>query len=494
MDAHRRVKKNYIYNSIYQIVAIFVPLVTTPYLSRILGASQIGEYAYAYSIASYFTMAIKLGIQNYGSREIAYCRDEDTEVSKTFWELYFFQMFMAVIFVGLYVIYSVFVAKNMVISLILCLFVISAGLDITWFFVGMEKFKLIALRDFEVKLLTTCGIFLFVKTETDIWKYVLLLSVGLLGSQLFLWRYLKNYIKWNKPTIQGVVWHIKPNLMLFLPTIAVSLYKSMDKIMLGMFSTTAEVGYYESSEKIIQVPIALITSLGTVMQPRMSNLLAKNENKESLNSILEMSLKFAIFLSSIISFGIMAVAKEFVPWFYGKGYEKCITLYKILLPSCLFLAFANVIRTQHLIPHKKDKQFIISLFAGAAINLIVNGLLVVSCQSIGVAIGTLAAEISVCVVQTYFVRKEINIVKNVKQCLPFIIAGLGMYWICTAMNMISVTMPWSLLVKAGVGGISYGVILLFIMFVKKVFLIIKNRNVQNHIEGKCKDEKNSRRN
>ena len=171
MHGAKNIRKNFIYNSVYQLIAIAVPLVTTPYLSRVLGAEGIGEYAYAYSIAYYFTLLIKLGINTYGSREIACCRDDKIRTSKTFWELYTFQFVLALFFSFIYIVYSVFVSKNKSVSLILEIFVVSAGIDITWFFGGIEEFKLIAIRDLIIKVLSTLGIFAVVKTEMDTWKY-----------------------------------------------------------------------------------------------------------------------------------------------------------------------------------------------------------------------------------------------------------------------------------------------------------------------------------
>lgn len=465
MQGTKSIKKNFIYNSAYQLIAIAVPLVTTPYLSRVLGAAGIGEYAYAYSIAYYFTLLIKLGINTYGSREIACCRDDKIRTSKTFWELYTFQLVLALFFSFIYIVYSVFVSKNKSVSLILGIFVVSAGIDITWFFGGMEEFKLIAIRDLIIKVLSTLGIFAVVKTEMDTWKYALLLSIGFIGSQIFLWPSLCKYVNWYRPTIKGILRHIKPNLLLFLPTIAVSLYKTMDKIMLGAFSSTVEVGYYESSEKIIQVPMALITSLGTVMQPRMSNLLSRGEDKDKLEYIMKKSFSLAMFMSSLIGFGIMMEAGTFVPWFYGDGYEKCIILYKILLPSCLFLAFANVIRTQYLIPNKKDISYIVSLFAGAGINLLVNILLIGKYKSTGVAIGTLTAEITVCVIQIFLVKKQISMFENVMSSLCYIVAGLAMYFIGSGINL-NIRPVEEMIIKAGVGVGIYIIILGILLLLK----------------------------
>ena len=244
-------KVNFIYNSIYQIVAILIPLVTTPYISRKLGANGLGEYAMELAVASYFIMFIKLGINNYGGRQIAYSRGNKEVTSREFWEMYAFQIVMMAACGVAYVFYCFFISGHKTISLILILYVVSAGIDITWFFWGLEEFKLTVRRDFIVKIFSTICIFAFVNSETDTWKYTLLLSISFFLSQALLWPSLKKHIDFVRPSKKGIIRHIKPNLVLFVPTIAISLYKTMDKIMLGAMSNTVEVGFYQSSENVI---------------------------------------------------------------------------------------------------------------------------------------------------------------------------------------------------------------------------------------------------
>lgn len=422
------VKRNFIYSSIYQIYAIIVPIITTPYLSRVLGAEGVGQYAYAYSISYYFSLFVILGLMTYGNRAIAIVRDDRKRLSVVFWNIYFAQIFFGVIISILYFVFLLYYDGSNRINIIMYGVIFSECFNITWLLYGMEEFRTTTVRDIIIKIFSIILIFFCVKKSGDVWKYALIRSAGYVVSQLSLWPIALKRIPFVKPSIVEIKSHIKPNLVLFIPTIAVSIYKTMDKIMLGAMSGELEVGLYESSEKIIQVPMALIIALGTVMMPHMSNLLSNNELSSNKGiEIIRSSEHFMIAISSGIGFGIMALAKDFVPLFYGEGYEKCVALFYILLPSCVFLAFANVIRTQFLIPRKCDKKFIISLFVGAIVNLCINFLLISSMKSIGVAIGTLCAEMSVCIVQILFVCREIPIIDIAVECSGYIFISILMF-------------------------------------------------------------------
>lgn len=447
------IKKNFLYNSFYQILVIIIPLITTPYISRVLGASKIGEYSFSYSIAYYFAIFILLGLNNYGNRTIAMVRENKKELSKTFIEIYAMQLIFGVLVLCLYILYC-FLYSNNIISWIFTIYVLSAILDLNWFFFGMEEFKITVVRNTIIKVSTTFCVFLFVKSSTDLYLYALIMVVGMLVSQLILWPFITKYIYFVKVSMVDVIKHIKPNLVLFLPVIAVSLYKIMDKIMLGMLSDMEQVGYYESSEKIIQIPMALITSLGTVMLPKMSNLVA-NHNENKTNYYISNSIKLAMFLSTSMCFGLMAIAQYFVPLFFGNGYETCIYLFLILLPSCIFLAFANVIRTQYLIPNKLDKVYIKSVFLGACVNLIVNITLIPILKSFGAAIGTLVAEATVCIYQIIIIRNFLPIKTYLKNALLFFIPGIVMYLILQCIALFNFSNISSLIISILVGTFIY---------------------------------------
>jgi O-antigen/teichoic acid export membrane protein len=200
----------------------------------------------------------------------------------------------------------------------------------------------------------------------------------------------------------------------------------MDKIMIGMLSSESELGYYHNSDNIIGIPIALVTALGTIMLPRISHML-KAEDAEKVDNYYNKSIQFVMFISTAISFGIMGISKEFVPIFFGNGFEKCITLLYFLMPSSIFVSFANVIRTQVLLPRKMDTLYIISLFCGAILNVVINLLLIPRYGSVGAAIGTLLAEFIVWVVQIIGIRKVMNIKKGIINSIPFICTGMIMF-------------------------------------------------------------------
>lgn len=422
------VRSNFIFNAIYQISSVIVPAITLPYLTRTLHAEGMGEYSFAYSVAYYFYIFIRLGLQNYGNRTMAYARDDETLLSKTFWDIYAFQLFMGVILSLIYIMYCVTLAPNRVIACIFILVVMAGGIDMTWALYGLEEFKITSVRDVTIKLLTAACIFLFVKEAEDVWKYALIYSCGFFLSQVAAVLILSKQLRFVVPNFSDVLSHIKPNCLLFLPTIAISIYKTMDKIMLGSMASAKELGYYHSCENIIMVPLALITALGTVMLPRMSNLLSKGEtNTEKSSEIFDNSMRFAMFIATSTCLGIMTISKEFVPLFFGSGFDKCITIFNIILPSCVFLAFANVVRTQYLLPRKKDYIFIASLFTGAVVNVIINLALIPQFASIGASIGTLAAEMVVCVFQSVAVFKDANIWKNMVNSSPFMVSGIAMY-------------------------------------------------------------------
>ena len=460
-----KVKFNFIYNLIYHIFIIIVPLITTPYVSRTLGKSGIGDYAFAFSIAHYFSLFIKLGLNNYGNRTIAYSRGNKQKMSSDFWNIYCFQFLVSIVVVSAYLFYCFFLSSNLQISLLFIFYIVSSGIDITWFFWGLEEFKITVTRSIIIKILSTIAIFAFVHDKSDTLVYTFILVVGTFGSQAFLWPRLFRYVKFVKPTKKEVVKHIKPNLLLFLPAIAVSFYKIMDKIMLGILSTKSEVGLYESSEKVLQIPMAIIESLGTVMQPRMSNLVSQNADKNYMRDVLKKSIIVIMFFSTALGFGIMAVADEFVPIFYGEGFEKCALLFKILIPSCIFLAFTNVFKTQYLLPQKKDKEYIVALFTGAAVNTVVNLILIPRTKSAGAAIGTLLAEISVCIVIAHIVNKESRVLIYFSQAIPFVLSGLVMYISGEFIVFNFDSVFYSLALKVIVCGTIYIVTLVSLLFI-----------------------------
>ena len=236
------VKNNYIYNLLYQLSNIIVPVVTMPYLTRTIGALGLGEYSFAYSVAYYFTVFIKLGLNNYGNRTIAYVKGNRESLSKTFWGIYTSQFVIGIVVACIYILYAIFFAPNRTLGIIMAILVFSSVIDVTWCMYGLEKFKVTATRDIITKVLTMLFILTFVKTQNDVWKYALIFSLGMLINQLVVLPILKGEIVYCKVDRTDIIKHIRPNFMFFIPVIAVSVYRTMDKIMLGILSNDMELG------------------------------------------------------------------------------------------------------------------------------------------------------------------------------------------------------------------------------------------------------------
>lgn len=472
-----QLKKNYLYNVTYQILALLVPLITIPYVSRVLGAEGVGTYSYTYSIAYYFVLFTQLGIENHGNRTIAKTRDNKDKMSKEFLSIISIQIFLSVIMSIVYLFFCLFITNNdKTISLLQTIYIISAGINISWFFFGLEKFKITVIRNAVIKFFSLIMILLFVKNRTDVWIYTLILALSSLISQIYLIPYLRKEISFQKISFEDIKKQIKPILILFIPILSISLYKIMDKIMLGIITTVSDVGYYEQAEKIINVPITIIAALGTVMLPQASNLVASNQ----LNKVKEYmykSFEFIMFLALPMVFGLIAISDEFVPLFMGEAFTQSANIIKYLSFTILVISFANVIRKQFLIPMEYDKIFVISVSLGALINLILNLILIPFFKSNGAAIATIAAEFTVMIIQVIAVRKEINFKRVLTSIKHFALYTLLMFLIVSLIDLLHINNLLNVILKTFIGGSIY--LIFNWKYIFKILHINLKRGVKN---------------
>lgn len=315
-----RVLKNYLYNLSYQLLVIVLPVITTPYITRVFSSDDLGSYGYYNSIVTYFILLATLGVANYGTKEISGHRKE---VEKTFWGIYSLQVLSTCLAVILYIIVCLLVpSMNNPIAYILGFSLLSRGFDISWLFQGLEDFKKITARNTMVKLLGVVSIFLFVKKPSDLYLYIILLVAYDLLGQLSMWLPAREHIRKPHLDIAYAKEHIKPVILLFLPQIAISLYITLDRTMLGALSSTKDVGIYDQALKLLNILLTLVTSLGSVMLPRVSNLLSLG-NQKAVNKLHEMSfLVYNLVIFPMIA-GILIVNKDFVNFFPGARLPRC---------------------------------------------------------------------------------------------------------------------------------------------------------------------------
>lgn len=421
--------KNLGYQTLYQILTICLPLFTSPYISRVLGVSGLGVYSYTYSVVNYFVIFSMLGVANYGSKTIAKVKNDKTERTKLFWSIYMLQWCVSLLCLLSYVTF-IFVSKpeHFQIALLQGIWIVGCIFDVSWFFFGIENFKIAVIRNGIVKILTVMCIFIFVQTSNDVWIYTIIMPFGTLISQLTLWPFLRKYVGIYKPSIHDVAAHIKPNFLLFVPLLAMSVYHTMDKTMLGIFSSYDEVGYYYNADKVMSIPLSAIMATGTVMLPRMAYLSAEGKKDESY-SLFALTLELFMAVTIAMSFGISAVAKEFIPLFFGPGYERCIELVYLFAVIMCFKSLSSIIRNQYLIPNEQEKVYTFSVIVGAFINFIANTAFIYfwNMGAVGATIATLIAEVVTCTFYVIFAQRRMNVWNPIRRSIFYFIPGICMF-------------------------------------------------------------------
>lgn len=443
-------KRNFAFNSAYQLLQVITPLVTTPYLARVLGPEQSGVFSYTQSIANYFVLFATLGISTYGVRAIAQCGDDRKLRSKVFWGAYASQLISGGLAAIAYVAYAVFIHEGgVLITLLWSLWLFFAAIDVSWLLFGCEEFKIPTIRSTATKLLSLVFIFTFVKTRDDLWLYVLAISGSFFLNGIIVWPFVRRYVDYVRPSASEVKRHLKGNIGLFVPVIAVSVYTTLDKIMLGVMSTEEQVAFFSYSERISRLPLSVLQALGVVMMPRMSYLLMEGQREKALG-LLKNSIWIMLAASMALAFGISAVAPEFVPVFLGEGYEPCVGIMTFLVVIIPVISVTNVIGKQYLLPLSRDREYTFSLIVGAAFNIVMNVILIPCMGATGAAIGTIAAEVSILVVQVACVRGELPLLSYWLGSIPHILMGLLMFILVRTLSPLLLARIQSGLVVLGI--------------------------------------------
>lgn len=449
----KNLKLNYILNTAYQVLVLIVPLITTPYISRTLGANSIGIYSYTYSIISYFMLFAVMGTSTYAQRTIAYYQDDKRQRSIKFFDILSFRVITTLVCVFIYGIYLALpICKYREIAIIQLIYLISVAADVSWLFQGMEDFKRIVFRNTVAKIFNIFLVFVLVKTSSDVGIYTTILVGMTLVANISIWPYIPKYVERVSVKELKPFADMREIISLFAPTIAIQVYAVLDKTMIGYFAVDAvENGYYEQTEKVVRMALAIVTSLGTVMIPRIAQLF-HDDAWDKIKYYLTKSYQFVWFLGIPIMCGLIGVADIFVPVFYGPGYEKI----QVLLPiySCLVVAVAlsNVTGCQYLIPTKKQNVYTMAVGVSAVLNLLLNSILIPRFLSVGAAIASVSAEMMGALIMLVYVQrnKMIDIIGIFKLSYKNWIAGIVMLIVTkqvgSLMNPSVITLCFSIIV------------------------------------------------
>ncbi len=429
--ARGSIKTNYILNLFNQMLSILTPLIVTPYISRVLGAERIGDYSYAESIASYFVLVAILGTATYAQREISYCQEDIDGRSRIFWNTFMLRLCTTVFVLSVYLL----IFHHNLIAIILSVNIISVCFDISWFFQGIEEFGKIVKRNVVFRLVNIIFVFSFIKSKEDLPLYVFgIVVLNFLGN-ISMWTYLPKYIHKVGEVVLTPFSDLKVILSLFIPTVAIQIYTICDKTMIGIFTDSGfENGYYEQALKIVRVLQFMVTSMAAVMAPRIGSYFAQND-KIKVSEYMFKAYNFAWFIGVPLCFGTIGISDNIVPWFLGPGYDKVIDLLKILPILVIAIGISNVTGVQYLLPTKKQNIYTRTVILGAVVNLFINLLLIPRWFSLGAAIASVIAEVTITFAQLISIRREIDSLKVFKTSKNYLISGVLMICALRAENV-----------------------------------------------------------
>lgn len=399
---------NIFYNCASQLLAIIVPLITSPYISRVLGPQNLGVYSYIDSVSQIFAVVGALGLTNYGIREIAYVKNNKKERSNIFYELLILRV---ILLIFTFILYYWFMngTKYEVYSFYQLIWFVGSFGEIIWFYNGIEDFKTVVLRTSLVKTVCVILIFLFIKNPNDIWKYILIMGGCQVFGVLICYPSISKLVSGIDLKELHVFRHLKATVKIALPQIVILIYYQMDKVMLEYFThDSALIAFYDQADKIVKIPVTAISAVSSVMLPRSSNLFVNNDSN-ALNESIRMTAKYTILLIMPMTLGIIAISYGFVPWFYGKGYDEVAPIIIALSPVIIARGLSSISSAQYLIPTKNTKYLTLSSVISAILNVIINYITIPVWGVYGAVLGTILAEFSVTIIQYYFMAKVINL-------------------------------------------------------------------------------------
>lgn len=419
-----KILKNYFYNMVYQMLSLITPLITAPYLARVLGAEGTGIYSYVNSMAIMICSITMLGIYNYGNRQIAYDRDNPDKLNETFWHI-MTSRFLIGVFSSIVYFFVVFaIGKYTLCFLLYYTYMLGYYVDCSWLFVGVEDMKWAVLKNTFIKILSVLGIFLLVKTKDDVGCYILIQGCSILFGNLSAYSQIKRYVGRPKFILSGMLATLKGSVVLYLPGIASTLYLQCDKIMLGLMNDSNQVAFYDYGEKIITVPLTFITVLSTVMMPRIANEF-KKKNSNQISILITIAAKLSTFFALPMMVGLFVLSDKLIPWYLGTAFNQTIYVIKILSPIIVANTLIAISGGQYFTATNQVRVLLKAQISAAVGNIILNAILIPAYGPMGAAVATTASSVTNAVIQYSYLVRQIKLngfLKSVEKQIICVVA------------------------------------------------------------------------
>ncbi|MCD8068702.1 MAG: flippase [Lachnospiraceae bacterium] len=403
-------KLNFIMNAILTMSSFIFPLITFPYVSRVLLPVGTGKVSFATSLISYFSMFAQLGIPTYGIRACAKVGDNREKLTRTTQELLIINLVMDVISYAVLILALLFVPRlqeDRTLYVVVSATILLTSVGMEWLYKALEQYTYITVRSVIFKLVALLAMFLLIHEQDD---YVIYGGISILASSasnIFNFANAHKYIDMKPIGGYNFKRHFKAIGVFFAMSCATTIYTHLDTVMLGFMTTDEDVGYYNAAVKIKTVLVSIVTSLGTVLLPRMSYYV-EHGLMDEFKRITKKALNFVFILASPLMLYFVLYAKLGIFFLSGSAYAGSIVPMQIIMPTLLLIGLTNILGIQILVPLGREKVVLYSEIAGAVVDLILNAVLIPQFKSSGAAIGTLAAEVTVLIVQFVALRMEVS--------------------------------------------------------------------------------------
>lgn len=404
--------ENYIYNLLVDFFNAILPIIIAPYLAKTLGVENVGIYSYVHAFVTFISIFAGLGINSYGRREIAMVKDDKHKANIVFSELMTLRVIISTIVIVLYVFFFLTVQEYFSLYAVMSFTILTVAFDVSWVYQANDNFKVFAVRNFIIKILTFIGVFLFVRSASSLFIYALMIELFQFIGTLWLLLGINKYVSYVSIKFKNVFTHLKGTLIFFVPTIATTVYTILDKVMLGsIYGNQFESGYYDQAQKIVSTVTGILISLNVVVGVQTSYLYAQKDFKQIVKKV-EKSLNYVCFLGFPLCIGVYGVSEEVILLFWGNEYANSIPLIKVLSILIIIISISNCLGGQLLTPINMRKQSAIVICIGAVINLILNFILIPQYGAMGACIATVIAEsfitgLYIFIAQTYICFKRI---------------------------------------------------------------------------------------
>lgn len=456
-----RIGRNYIYSVLYQILILIAPIITAPYLARVLGADNLGIYSYVSSSGSIITTLSLLGIYTYGNRQTAYIRENRASLTSTFWELELLHLVLGVIGTAIYLLYALLNRNYSIFFYFYYPYIFAQFIDCSWIYVGLENMKPAVIKNAVTKIVNIAGIFLFVKSRDDLWIYITLLAVTTLLANISIYTQLHRYVDGPQINKHMIPFHLKGSLTLFLPQVASLFYLQVDKVMLEWLTgATNQVSFYDQAEKIVTIPLSLITVISSVVMPRLANEYQK-KNLSAVQDLLLRAGKYALCMAMPMMLGIFCISRQFIGWYLGPEFSATAIAMMILSPIILLNTLAGISGKQYFTATNQISILLRAYVTAAVINVIINAILIPQYGYVGAAIATILSSLTSVITQYWFFIKQLQVKDLWRYSLKYFIGAMIMSAVIAVSTWHMDTSVLTTMLQITIGIVTYGLYLVF---------------------------------